>query len=134
MRIFLAGATGAVGRRLVPLLVQAGHDVVGTTRDRQRVEALEAAGAHGVVLDALDRDAVLAAVTEAKPDAVIHELTALSGPASLRRFDKYFATTNRLRTEGTDNLLAAAMAAGSSRFLAQSFTGWPNQRSGSFFN
>ena len=131
MRIFLAGATGAVGRRLVPLLVEAGHAVVGTTRDRQRVQALEAAGAHGVVLDALDRDAVMAAVTEAKPDAVVHELTALSGPADLRRFDKYFATTNRLRTQGTDNLLAAAIAAGSSRFVAQSFTGWPNQRSGS---
>ncbi|HEY8613319.1 MAG TPA: NAD(P)-dependent oxidoreductase [Roseomonas sp.] len=130
MRIFLAGATGAVGRRLVPILLQAGHDVVGTTRDPRRVEALEAAGAQGVVLDGLDRDAVMAAVTEAKPDVVVHQLTALSGPANLRRFDDYFAQTNRLRTEGTDNLLTAAVAAGSSRFVAQSYTGWPNPRTG----
>ena len=102
MRIFLAGATGAVGRRLVPLLIQTGHEVVGTTRDPQRIRTLEAAGARGVVLDALNRDAVIATVAEAKPDVVIHELTALSSPANLRRFDEYFAQTNRLRTEGTD--------------------------------
>ncbi len=131
MRIFLAGATGAVGRRLLPILVQAGHEVVGTTRDRQRVRALEAAGAEGVVVDGLDRDAVMAAVTEAKPDVVIHQLTALSGRANLRRFDQYFAQTNRLRTEGTNNLIAAALAAETPRFVAQSYTGWPNERSGS---
>ncbi len=131
MRIFLAGATGAIGRRLVPLLIQAGHDVVGTTREPQRVRALEAAGADGVIVDGLDGDAVLAAVADAKPDVVVHELTALSGPANLRRFDEYFAQTNRLRTRGTDNLIAAAQAAGVSRLVAQSYTGWPNQRSGS---
>ncbi len=131
MRIFLAGATGAVGRRLVPLLVNAGHHVVGTTRDPGRVNALEAAGAEGVVLDGLDREAVLSAVVDSRPDVVIHQLTALSGPASLRRFDQYFAQTNRLRILGTDNLIAAAQAAGASRFVAQSYTGWPNERSGS---
>ncbi len=131
MRIFLAGATGAIGRRLVPLTIQAGHDVVGTTRDPQRARALEAAGAQGVVLDGLDRDAVMAAVTEAKPDVVVHQLTALSGPATLRRFDEYFAQTNRLRTRGTDNLIAATQAAGVPRLVAQSYTGWPNRRSGS---
>ncbi len=130
MRIFLAGATGAVGRRLVPLLIKAGHDVVGTSRDPQRRELLEAAGARGVVVDALDRDAVIAAAADAKPDVVINELTALSGPASLRRFDDYFARTNRLRTEGTDNLIAAALASGVPRLVAQSYTGWPNERSG----
>jgi nucleoside-diphosphate-sugar epimerase len=131
MRIFLAGATGAIGRRLVPLLIQAGHDVVGTTREPQRARALEAAGARAVILDALDRDAVMAAVAGAEPDVVVHELTALSGPANLRRFDEYFAQTNRLRTRGTDDLIAAAQAAGVPRLVAQSYTGWPNQRSGS---
>ena len=130
MRIFLVGATGAVGRRLLPILIQAGHEVVGTTRHRQRVRTLEAAGAEGVVLDGLDRDAVMAAVTEAKPDVVIHQLTALSGRANLRRFDQYLAQTNRLRTAGTNNLIAAALAAEATRFMAQSYTGWPNERRG----
>jgi nucleoside-diphosphate-sugar epimerase len=130
MRIFLAGATGAVGRRLVPLLIQAGYEVVGTTRDPQRLKTLEEAGARGVVLDALDRATDSAAVSDAKPDVVINELTALSGPASLRRFDQYFAQTNRLRTQGTDNLIEAALAAGVRRLVAQSYTGWPNERSG----
>ena len=131
MRIFLAGATGAIGRRLVPLTIQAGHDVVGTTRDPQRARALEAAGARAVVLDVLDRGAVMAAVADTEPDVVVHELTALSGPANLRRFDAYFAQTNRLRTRGPDNLIAAAQAAGVPRLVAQSYTGWPNRRSGS---
>jgi nucleoside-diphosphate-sugar epimerase len=113
------------------MLLNAGHHVVGTTRSPQRAAALQAAGAEPVVLDALDRDAVRAAVTAAKPDVVVHQLTALAGPADLRRFDAYFAATNRLRTQGTDNLLAAARAAGAHRFLAQSFTGWPNPRTGS---
>ncbi len=130
MRIFLAGATGAVGRRLLPMLISAGHQVVGTTRSPKRAQALEAAGAQGVVLDALDREAVLAAVTGARPDVVINELTALSGPANLRKFDDYFAETNRLRTEGTDNLLAAARVAGARRFVAQSYTGCPTRGPG----
>ncbi len=130
MRIFLAGATGAVGRRLLPMLTGTGHQVVGTTRSSERARALEATGAQGVVLDALDRAAVLAAVTEARPDVVIHELTALAGPANLRKFDDWFAQTNRLRTEGTDNLLTAARAVGARRFIAQSYAGWPSGRTG----
>ena len=130
MRIFLAGATGAVGRRLLPMLISAGHQVVGTTRSPKRAQALETAGAQAVVLDALNRAAVLAAVADARPDAVIDELTALAGRANLRKFDDYLAETNRLRTEGTDNLLAAAQAGGARRFVAQSYTGWPNARTG----
>jgi nucleoside-diphosphate-sugar epimerase len=113
------------------MLISAGHQVVGTTRSSERAQALEAAGAQAVVLDALDRAAVLEAVTGARPDVVINELTALAGPADLRKFDDYFAETNRLRTEGTDNLLAAARAVGARRFVAQSYTGWPNARTGS---
>ena len=131
MRVFVAGATGAVGRSLIPLLVQAGHEVVGSTRSATKVAELQAAGAEGVVMDGLDADSVMAAVTAARPDVVVHQQTALSaGMGDMRRFDEGFAVTNRLRTEGTDHLMAAALAAGASRFVAQSFTGWPNARSG----
>lgn len=130
MRIFIAGATGALGRRLTPLLIRGGHHVTGTTRSTAKVGQLRATGAEPVVLDALERDAVLAAVTTARPDVVVHQLTALSTPMNLRRFDQSFAQTNRLRTEGTDNLLAAAQAAGAQRFIAQSYTGWLNERTG----
>ncbi|MGH8774254.1 MAG: NAD-dependent epimerase/dehydratase family protein [Jiangellaceae bacterium] len=128
MRIFLAGATGVVGQALIPMLVEAGHDVVGTTRRANKVDALAAAGAEPVVVDALDAEAVLGAMTSAEPDVVVHQLSALSGPADLRHFDETFALTNRLRTEGLDNLLAAARAVGAQRFVAQSYTGWPNER------
>jgi nucleoside-diphosphate-sugar epimerase len=131
MRIFLAGATGAIGTPLVPLLVGAGHDVTATTRSPRKADALRAAGAEPVVLDALDRDAVVAAVTAARPDAIVHELTALADMDDLRNVDRAFAVTNRLRTEGTDHLLAGARAAGgSARFIAQSFAGWPYARTG----
>src|ERR1700754_507303 len=130
MRIFVAGASGAVGRRLIPLLAGRGHEVTGTTRSPERTHAIRALGAEPVVVDALDGDAVMAAVTEAKPQVVVHELTAISGPLNLRKFDAYFAATNRLRTEGTDHLLTAAHAAGVRRFIAQSYTGWPNERTG----
>jgi len=130
MRIFLAGATGAVGRRLVPLLVEAGHEVTGTTRDPARAGDLRAAGAEPAVVDALDREAVLAAVAKAEPDVVVHQLTALRGIGNPRAFERDFAPTNRLRTEGTDILLAAARAAGVRRFVAQSFGGWPYERTG----
>jgi nucleoside-diphosphate-sugar epimerase len=130
MRIFLAGASGALGRRLVPMLTGRGHTVVGTTRSAAKADAVRSLGAEPVLLDALDRAAVLTAVTAAKPDVVVHQLTALSGPANLRKFDRYFAETNRLRTEGTDHLLSAARAAGAHRFVAQSYTGWPNERTG----
>lgn len=131
MRVFLAGGTGVVGRRLIPELRRAGHEVVATTRSADKQAQLWNAGAEPVVLDALDATAVRTAVAAARPDVVVHELTALAGSANLRRFDRAFAMTNRLRTTGTDNLLAAAAGAGASRFVAQSFTGWPNERTGS---
>jgi nucleoside-diphosphate-sugar epimerase len=131
MRVFIAGATGAVGSRLVPLLVAAGHDVVGTSRSAERLGDIEAAGARGVVMDGLDAASVRSAVLEARPDAIVHELSALGGVApDLKHFDEQFAGTNALRTRGTDHLLAAAGEAGVGRFVAQSFTGWPNERTG----
>ena len=130
MRIFVAGATGALGRRLVPLLLADGHQVTAMTRRPDKAAGLRAAGADPVVADALDRDAVLRAVVAARPEVVVHQLTALAGTTSMRRFDREFALTNRLRTEGTDHLLAAARAAGARRFVAQSFAGWPFARTG----
>ena len=130
MRVFVAGATGALGRRLVPLLVAGGHQVVAMTRTPGKVEGLRAAGAEPVVADGLDREAVLAAVVEARPQVVVHQLTDLAGTTNLKKFDAGFAATNRLRTEGTDNLLAAARAAGARRLVAQSFAGWPFARLG----
>jgi nucleoside-diphosphate-sugar epimerase len=130
MKVFLAGGSGVVGSHLIPQLVERGHDVVATTTRPQRVAGLEAAGARAIVADLLDGKAVADAVQDAEPDVVVHQATALSGPLSLRRFDESFALTNRLRTEGLDNLLAAAVAAGAPRFVAQSYTGWPNARDG----
>jgi len=130
MRIFLAGATGAIGQRLVPLLVDAGHEVVGSTRTPAKVDGLRLAGVTPVVLDGRDGDAVRLAVLEAEPEVVIHQMTALSGNLDLRHFAESFAETNRLRTETTDRLIDAAVEAGAKRFIAQSFAGWPNEQSG----
>jgi nucleoside-diphosphate-sugar epimerase len=131
MRIFLAGATGALGSRLVPQLVAAGHTVVGTTRHQAKADRLRFLGAEPAVVNPLDRAAVAAAVEAAAPDVLVHELTALSGLGSNpRAFAKEFAETNHLRTEGTDILLAAARAAGVRRVIAQSFGGWPYARTG----
>lgn len=130
MKVFVAGATGAVGKRLVPLLVARGYDVVGMTTSEAKSGALRAMGATGVVANGLDRDAVLDAVTLAEPDVIIHQMTGLTGVASLKEFDKDFALTNRLRTEGTDNLLAAAKVAGTKRFIAQSYGSWNYERTG----
>jgi len=132
MRIFVAGATGAIGKRLVPMLVEAGHTVTGTTRSPDKTEAIRSAGAVPEVIDALDARAVLGAVERAKPDVIIHELTAIPPKLDFRSFEQDFALTNRLRSEGTDNLLAAAQAAGCRRFIAQSFAGWPLERKGSW--
>src|SRR5689334_105157 len=132
MRVFVAGANGAVGRRLVPMLVASGHEVVGTTTKPSGLEALRQLGAEPVVMDGLDGASVGEAVARAKPDAIIHEMTALSGTPDFRHFDRWFALTNRLRTEGTEHLLAAARATGVKRFVAQSFTGWSNERTGSW--
>ncbi|HEX2159334.1 MAG TPA: NAD(P)-dependent oxidoreductase [Actinomycetes bacterium] len=130
MRIFVAGATGALGRRLVPLLVSAGHQVTAMTRSPGKTAGLRAAGAAPVVADALDRDDLLRVVAAARPEVVVHQLTDLAGTTNLKKFDAGFAATNRLRTEGTDNLLAAARAAGARRLVAQSFAGWPFARLG----
>ncbi|MFL5828053.1 MAG: NAD-dependent epimerase/dehydratase family protein [Thermoleophilaceae bacterium] len=130
MKVFVAGAGGALGRQLVPMLVARGHEVTGTTTSEAKVDLIRKFGAEPVVLDVLDARAVREAVLDASPDVVVHEATALSGSIDLRHFDRDFALTNRLRTEGTDNLLAAALAAGATRFVAQSFAGWPFARNG----
>jgi nucleoside-diphosphate-sugar epimerase len=130
MRVFLAGATGEIGRRLVPQLLAGGHQVVATTRSADKVERLRALGAEPMVVDGLDAVAVGEAVARAEPDAIVHQMTALSGMTNLRNFDRSFAATNELRTKGTDHLLAAASAAGVERFVVQSYTGWPNERAG----
>lgn len=129
MKIFVAGATGAMGRQLVPRLVAGGHDVTGMTRTESKRAALRALGAGAVLADALDPDQVADAVARAQPEVIIHQLTAI---ASLdpRHFDRDFALTNRLRTEGTDHLLSAGRAAGVRRFIAQSYTSWPYARTG----
>ena len=118
MRVFVAGATGAIGRQLVPRLVQAGHEVHGMTRSASKQALLSELGAVPVVADALDPDQVGAAVERAKPDVIVHELTAI-GALDMRHFDRDFALTNRLRTEGTDHLLSAGQAVGVRRFVAQ---------------
>jgi 2-alkyl-3-oxoalkanoate reductase len=119
MRVFVAGATGALGRHLVPMLVAAGHEVTATTRTPGKVARLREAGAEPVVVDGLDREAVIAAVRAAGPEVIVHQMTALTGLRSLRKPDQAFADTNELRTRGTDNLLAAAAQAGTRRVIAQ---------------
>ena len=130
MKVFIAGASGALGMRLVPRLVASGHDVVGMTRSTAKAQALRKLGAEAAVADGLDQPAVIAAVLRAEPDVIVHQMTALTGLKSFRRFDRVFAQTNRLRTEGTDNLLEAARLAGARRFVAQSFGGWTYEPSG----
>jgi len=123
MRVFVTGATGALGRHLVPGLVAAGHEVTATTRTQGKAGLLRDAGAEPVVVDGLDREAVIAAVRSAAPQVIVHEMTALAGMRSFRNPDKLFAATNELRTRGTDNLLAAAAEAGARRVIAQSYAG-----------
>ena len=119
MRVFVAGASGAIGRPLVPRLVAAGHEVTGTTRSEERAEAIRAAGAKAAICDALDADALRAAVVEAAPQVVVHELTAL--PHRFNPRDKQmYAPTNRVRREGTRNLIAAAQVAGAQRLVCES--------------
>jgi nucleoside-diphosphate-sugar epimerase len=129
MKVFVAGATGALGKQLVPMLVDRGHEVTGMTRSPAKKELIRSMGARPAVADALDPEAVAQAVAQAEPEALVHELTDLTGTFA-RNIDKSFATTNRLRTEGTDHLLAAAKAAGARRFVAQSFAGWPSEPTG----
>lgn len=130
MRIFVAGATGAVGRALVPALVAAGHTVTGMTRSPDKAGAIRRAGAEPVVADGLNARAVRAAVIAARPDVIVDQMTDLAAVTDLRHFDRAFANTNLLRTEGTDHLLAAAREAEVKRFIAQSFCGWTFAREG----
>jgi nucleoside-diphosphate-sugar epimerase len=130
MRVFVAGASGAIGTRLVPQLVEHGHEVVGTVHSPGNAERVRALGAEPVVLDLLDQTRVRAAVLEARPDAIVHEATALADATWGRDFDKVFAGTNALRTTGTDALLAAAREAGVRRFVAQSFASYRYVREG----
>jgi len=123
MKIFIAGAAGAIGRQLVPLLVRAGHEVAGMTRSEPKGKALRELGATPVIADALNPDQIAQAVANAAPEVIIHELTAI-GSLDLRHFDRDFALTNRLRTEGTDNLLSAGRTVGAKRFIAQSYWGF----------
>ena len=129
MRVFVAGGTGVIGRRLVPLLVGRGHQVTATTTSPGKLGLLEELGAEAVVMDGLDAVSVGEAVAAARPDAIVHQMTAIGKP-DMKHMDRWFATTNRLRTEGTDHLLAAAEATGVSHVVAQSYGGWNGIRRG----
>jgi nucleoside-diphosphate-sugar epimerase len=130
MRVFVAGASGAIGIRLVPQLIDRGHEVIGTFRSPGSAERVRALGAKALALDLLDARAVREAVLETKPDAIVHQATALADMRFSRNLDRGFAPTNRLRTEGTDALLAAAREAGVRRFVAQSFASFRYAREG----
>jgi nucleoside-diphosphate-sugar epimerase len=134
MRVFVAGGTGVVGLRLVPQLVARGHQVTATTTDSGKLGLLERLGADAVVMDGLDAVSVGRAVEDARPDAIVNQMTAINpvhaGKPDMRHFDRWFATTNRLRTEGTDLLLAAAEAGGVKEFVAQGYANWNGIREG----
>ena len=130
MKVLVAGATGALGKQLLPRLVADGHELVGSTRSESKLGLLSDLGASGVVADLLDPDQVARVVAEAEPEVIIHQLTSLNRPFDVRHFDRTFAETNRLRTEATDHLLAAGRATGVKRFIAQSYAGWPFARTG----
>jgi 2-alkyl-3-oxoalkanoate reductase len=131
MRVFVAGATGVIGEYLLPGLITAGHEVTASTRSPLKASQLKGQGATPVIVDGLDRAAVLKAVAAAQPEVIIHQMTALTSVKSFRNLDQQFAVTNELRSTGTDYLLEAAQLAGTRRFIAQSFIGWNNARSGS---
>ncbi len=134
MRVFVAGGTGVIGRRLVPQLVARGHQVTATTTSAAKLGVLEQLGAEGVVMDGLDAASVGEAVAKSRPDVIVHQMTAISvahaGKPDMKHFDRWFATTSRLRTEGTDHLLAAAQATGVPHFVAQSYASWNGLRQG----
>jgi nucleoside-diphosphate-sugar epimerase len=130
MKVFVAGATGVVGVRLVPALVEHGHEVTAMTRTPAKRERLRSFGADPVVVDAFDGIAVKDAIADAGPEVVVNELTAIPATFNMRRFDDAFATTNRLRTDGNGHLVSAATASGARRFVSQSFAGWPAERRG----
>ncbi len=134
MRVFVAGGTGVVGRRLVPQLVARGHEVTATTTSEAKLGLVAELGARGVVMDGLDAVSVGEAVATAAPDVIVNEMTAISathaGKPDIRHFDRWFAPTVRLRTEGTDHLVAAAEATGVPHVVSQSYADWNGQRAG----
>jgi nucleoside-diphosphate-sugar epimerase len=130
MKVLVAGAAGAIGKQLLPRLAADGHEVFGITRSAGNEALVRELGATPLIADALDPDQVAAAVAAAEPEAIVHELTGLSGLSDMRHFDRDFELTNRLRTEATDHLLSAGRAVGVRRFLAQSYAGWPYAREG----
>jgi nucleoside-diphosphate-sugar epimerase len=134
MRVFVAGGSGVLGRRLVPQLVARGHQVTATTTSSAKLEVLERLGAEAVVMDGLDAAAVGEAVAKAQPEVIVHQMTAISvahaGKPDMKHMDRWFAGTNRLRTEGTDHLLAAAEATGVTHFVAQGYGAWNGRREG----
>jgi nucleoside-diphosphate-sugar epimerase len=130
MKVLVAGATGAMGKQLLPRLVAAGHEVVGITRTEAKLGLIRELGGTGVVADVLDPDAVAQVVAKAAPEVIIHEVTALNRQFDTRHFDETFAETNRLRTEGTDHLLAAAETTGVPHFVAQGYANWNGIRRG----
>src|SRR4051794_10571368 len=134
VRVFVAGGTGVLGRRLVPQLLARGHQVTATTTSPAKLGLLEQLGADAVVMDGLDAISVGKAVAAARPDAIVHQMTAISvahaGKPDMKHMDRWFATTNRLRTEGTDHLLAAAEANGVAHFFAQGYASWNGIRTG----
>jgi nucleoside-diphosphate-sugar epimerase len=130
MRVFVAGGTGVVGTHLIPQLTAQRHEVTATTTNPTKLERLTALGATGVLMDGLKPESVRKAVTEAHPDVIVHQMTAIAGKPDMKRFDRWFATTTRLRTEGTDLLLAAAADVGVTHFVAQSYASWNGIREG----
>src|SRR5574337_2050382 len=130
MKVFVAGSTGAIGRVLVPQLVETGHEVIALVRNDRKAEALLAVGAKVAVADALNKEELTATIKKAEPEVIIHQLTAIAHVRNVKRLDDEFVLTNRFRTEVTDTLLAAARLVGARRFIAQSFCGWPFAREG----
>jgi nucleoside-diphosphate-sugar epimerase len=125
MRVLVAGATGVIGQYLVPMIIERGHEVYGTTTQNGNLAELSGLGANGVVMDGLDAESVRGVVADVRPDAIVNEMTALKGMPDFKHFDRWFAKTNELRTQGTEHLLsAAAETATVKRFVAQSYTGW----------
>ncbi len=130
MKVLVTGGTGAIGKFLLPLMVDNKYEVVALTRSVTKAVELEDSGVTAVIVDPLDKPGLTAAVRRAEPDVIIHQLTALSGVGNFRKFDQEFALTNRFRTEVTDTLLAAARTIGTRRFIAQSYCGWPYAKKG----
>jgi 2-alkyl-3-oxoalkanoate reductase len=130
MKVLVTGGTGAIGRFLLPLLLENKHEVVALTRSVTKAALLEDTGVAAVIVDPLNKAQLTAMVRRAEPEVIIHQLTALSGVGNFRKFDQEFALTNRFRTEVTDNLLAAARTIGTRRFIAQSYCGWPYAKKG----